>query len=282
MALHYGFLVSPTRPHTPRHKGKVENAVRYVKRNFLAGREFTDIEMANRELRTWLIETAGSRVHGTTQQPPLRLFREREQSALLPLPTDPFTLVETKLAKVHPDCHITLAASRYSVPYRHVGKTVEVHVHDHFVEIYDGLDLLTTHPRCRAPGQRQTRHEHYPQEMAAYLTNTPAVCKDHAKRIGPATFTVVDQLLSERPLDHLRAVQGILRREEIEGTKRLEAACLRALHFGKPSFRHIKEILNAGLDFEPLPETDPVPTSEHFAFAREAAELFPIVEEVAP
>ena len=281
MAMHYGFLVSPTRPRTPRHKGKVENAVHYVQRNFFAGREFTDIDMANRELRTWLVETAGSRVHGTTKQPPLGLFRQREKSALLPLPTDPFTLVETKLAKVHPDCHITLAGSRYSVPYKYVGKTVEAHVHNRLVEIYDGLDLLTTHPRCSAPGQRQTRNEHYPEEKAAYLTNTPKVCRSHARRIGPATFQVVDQLLNERPLDHLRSVQGLLRREEVVGTKRLEAACRRALHFGNPTHRRIKEILNAGLDFEPLPKPDPVPKPEEFTFARDAAEMFPVVEEVA-
>ncbi len=33
MALHYDFLISPTIPHTPRHKGKVESGVHYVKRN---------------------------------------------------------------------------------------------------------------------------------------------------------------------------------------------------------------------------------------------------------
>ena len=282
MALHYGFLVSPTRPHTPQHKGKVENAVRYVKRNFLAGREFMDIDMANRELRTWLVETAGCRVHGTTQQPPLRLFQEHERSVLLPLPADPFTLMETKLAKVHPDCHIALAGSRYSVPYRYVGKSLEAHVHDQFVEIYHQLDLVTTHPRCTAPGQWQSRNEHYPEEKVAYLTNTPKVCRARAERIGPATFQVVDQLLSERPLDRLRSVQAILGREEVEGPTRLEAACARALFFGNPNYRRIKEILNAGLDFHPLPEAEVLSTPEPFTYAREAAELFPSPEEVAP
>ncbi|MFL7790819.1 MAG: IS21 family transposase, partial [Anaerolineae bacterium] len=39
MAQHYGFLISPTRPYTARHKGKVENGVHYVQRNFIAGRQ---------------------------------------------------------------------------------------------------------------------------------------------------------------------------------------------------------------------------------------------------
>ncbi len=52
MALHYGFLISPTRPYTPRHKGKVENGVHYVQRNFMAGQDFADIDCANQHLKT--------------------------------------------------------------------------------------------------------------------------------------------------------------------------------------------------------------------------------------
>jgi transposase len=42
-AQHYGFVISPTRPRTPEHKGKVENGVHFVKRSFLAGQEFADL-----------------------------------------------------------------------------------------------------------------------------------------------------------------------------------------------------------------------------------------------
>ncbi len=279
MALHYGFLVSPTRPRTPRHKGKVESGVHYIKRNFLAGREFIDADMGNRELKTWLVEIAGSRVHGTTHQPPWRLFHNHERPALLPLPDQSFSLVETKCVKVHPDCHITLAGSYYSVPYRYVGQTLEAHVYEQVVQIYDQLELVSTHPRCGAPGQRQTRLEHYPKEKAAYLTNTPEVCRSRATSIGSATLRVVDQLLSERPLDRLRSVQGLLRLEDTVGARRLEAACARALYFGQASYRRIKEILNAGLDFQPLPETETVTTAERFIFAREAEELFTLPEK---
>src|SRR2546427_7049357 len=47
-AEHYGFLISPCRPRTPEHKGKVEQGgVHYVARNFLAGRSFHDYLEAN-------------------------------------------------------------------------------------------------------------------------------------------------------------------------------------------------------------------------------------------
>jgi hypothetical protein len=279
MALHYGFLVSPTRPATPHHKGKIENGVHYVKRNFLAGREFLDIDMANRELRTWLMETAGSRIHGTTHQPPWRLFVEHERPALLPLLPEPFTLVEIKPVKVHPDCHVTLEGSFYSVPYRYCGQTLEAHLHERVVELYEHTTLVSTHPRAGAAGQWHTRLEDYPQEKAAYLLHTPQVCRQQAAQIGPATLQVVDQLLGERPLDRLRAGQGLLRLEEAVGAQRLERACARALHFGQASYRQVKAILNAALDQEPLPDDESsdgglVPTTGHFVFARAVQEFF--------
>ena len=111
------FVISPTRPRTPRHKGKVESGVHYVQRNFMAGREFLDIHTANQHLRTWVRERAGTRDHGTTHKAPLYLFNEHEQAALLALPEDPFTLREVKPVNVHPDCHVRIDKSYYSVPY---------------------------------------------------------------------------------------------------------------------------------------------------------------------
>jgi len=128
LALHYGFLISPTVAHTPRHKGKVESGVHYVKRNFLAGQEFVDLTVANQRLAVWVRELAGTRIHGTTRQAPWRLFSDYEQALLQPLPATPFTLLQIKPVKVHPDCHVTLDGSYYSAPYRYIGQILEAHL----------------------------------------------------------------------------------------------------------------------------------------------------------
>ncbi len=279
-AQHYGFVVSPTRPATPEHKGKVENGVHFVKRSFLAGQQFADLRVANEALRQWVRERAGLREHGTTHQPPLALFEAQEQAALLPLPREPFELLETKRVKVHPDCHVVIDGSYYSVPYQYVGTQLDAYVFERVVQLFAGVTLVTTHPRCPGKGQWQTRLEHYPPHKAAYLERTPAVCLTLAGRIGPATARVVEQLLAERPLDRLRSVQAILRLEETVGAERLEAACRRALFYGDPRYRRIKDILNAALDREPLPESPggdaTVPASgPAYAFERPAAEFFP-------
>ena len=276
MAQHYGFLVSPTRPRTPEHKGKVESGVHFVKRSFLAGQTFSDIREGNRRLREWITERAGTRDHGTTHRPPLALFHAAEQQALLPLPAEPFALVETRRVKLHPDCHVVIDGSYYSAPAVHLGKELDAYIFERVVQLFLGVELVATHPRALGKGEWQTRNEHYPPHKAEYLTKTPAYCRTLAVHIGPSTLAVVEQLLGERPLDRLRAVQAILRLPETVGRTRLEAACRRALFFSEAvSYRRIKEILDAALDREPLPETEPdQPAQMRFLFAREATEFF--------
>lgn len=277
MAIHYGFLVSPTAPRQPRHKGKVESGIHYVQRNFMAGQQFADIRSANEHLKVWVHEVAGTRRHGTTHQAPLHLFHTLEQSALLPLPEVPFTLLEIKPVKVHPDCHVVIAGSFYSVPYRYVGQTLDAYISERVVEIFQGVELVTTHPHSQRAGEWHTRLEDYPPGKADYLRRTPDYCRQQATRLGPATCQVVDALLADRPLDRLRSVQAILRLEDTVGSQRLEAACARAIHFGDIHYRRIKEILNAAQDREPLPEaerTASLPAQRPFTFARDGAEFF--------
>ena len=273
MAQHYGFVISPTRPGEPRHKGKVESGVGYLKRNFMAGQEFANMVMARERLRVWVKETAGLRIHGTTHEPPLGRFERLERMALLALPAEPFTLCETRVVQVHLDCHVEIDGSYYSVPYKWVGETVDAYIGERVVEIYGGVELLSTHLRAKRKGEWHTRLEHYPPEKAAYLERTPVRCRELAERIGPATAQVVAMLLADKPLDRLRSVQAILRLEETVGGRRLEAACLRALHFGDVRYRRVKDILNAGLDFEELPEKVVALPPRQYAFVRPVAEF---------
>jgi transposase len=48
-ARHYGFTIKACGPHQPQQKGRVENAVAYVKKNFLAGLEITEFAPLNRK-----------------------------------------------------------------------------------------------------------------------------------------------------------------------------------------------------------------------------------------
>lgn len=272
-AEHYGFLIAPCRPRTPEHKGKVESGVRYVDRNFLAGRPAETLEAANTALGRWVVEVAGLRCHGTTRKRPLDQFTRIEQAALLPLPAAPYDLGVWRQAKLHPDCHVVVDGAYYSAPYRLVGRTLWVRDNGTTVQIFHEHERLATHP-WGPPGTRRTIADHYPPQKAAYLLATPQCCRHRAARIGVATTALIEALFGERPLDRLRAVQAVLRLGDKFGAARLERACQRALCYGETSPRVLRRILDQGLDSERLPgENAPAPQLT-FAFARPGSEIF--------
>jgi hypothetical protein len=221
------------------------------------------------------MEVAGARVHGTTKRAPLQVFEAEERSALGSLPEWPFELREVRLAKLHPDCHVSIDGSYYSAPHQYSGQTLETYIWERVVELYRGFELVATHVRAEQRGTWRTRDEHYHPAKAAYLQRTPAWCRKMASGIGPSTLAVVEGLLGERPLDRLRSVQALLGLEGSVGRERLELACQRALHFGDGSYRRVKDILNAALDQEPLPGEGVRPAVRRsYAFARGWEEFF--------
>jgi hypothetical protein len=176
--------------------------------------------------------------------------------------------------KVHPDCHVVIAGSFYSVPFKYVGQTLAAHVSENMVEIYCGTELVSNHVRATKPRQWHTHLNDYPPAKAAYLIRTPAYCRELAAKIGPSAQEVIEYLLADRPLDRLRTVQAILHLEESVGPKRLEGACARAVYFGVLNYREIKKILNAALDREPLPQIQNVQPVLSHIFARAEEEFF--------
>jgi transposase len=272
-AEHYGFRVSPCRPRTPQHKGKVEQGgVHYVKRNFLGGREPTTLGQANTEVRSWCLTTAGQRVHGTTREQPLARFQEVEQARLRPLPANPYDLAVWKVAQVHRDCHLTFDNAYYSAPFRLVGQELRVRGGVDTVRLYTrDYQLVFTHRRAQRPGERVTHPDHLPPEKLPGLLLDRQDCQASAADIGPATQEVVQTLLEDPVLDRLPMVGRLLRLRERFGDQRLEAACRRALSFGDPSYTTVKRILTKGLEeAEPRPAG---PRSQAQTFVRSAAEL---------
>jgi transposase len=74
LARHYHFKIDPAPIYAPKKKGKVESAVKYVKRNFFVGRDNHDAEDTKRDLARWVSEIANTRIHGTTHRRPIDLF----------------------------------------------------------------------------------------------------------------------------------------------------------------------------------------------------------------
>src|SRR5262245_23252331 len=90
-ATHCGFTIAPCNVGKGNEKGRVENAVGYVKKNFLAGLEIPDFGALNPAARHWLDTVANVRVHGETKATPTALWH-KERPSLRPLPLHPFDI----------------------------------------------------------------------------------------------------------------------------------------------------------------------------------------------
>lgn len=280
-AEHYGFLISPCRPRTPQHKGKVEQGgVHYVKRNFLGGREPTTITQANQDVLRWVNTTAGLRIHGTTREQPLVRFAS-ERAALHPLPATAYDHAVWKEVTLHRDGHVVFDKAYYSAPFHLVGQRLWVAGGAREVQIYTtDYHCVATHPRAQSPGQRLTHPDHLPVYKLAGVVLSREGCRQHAVEIGSATTQVVNALLDHRPEDRLRTAGRLLRLGERYGAGRLEAACNRALGCDDTSYITVKRILEQALDLAPLASAKPAPPAS--VFVRSAAELVGHLTEGQP
>jgi hypothetical protein len=244
----YGFLISPCPVRDPKKKGRVESAVKYVKRNFVPTREFRSLSDANQQLREWILGPAGNRLHGTTHERPLTRFVQTERHLLRSLPPIPPELAAWAKVKVHGDCHVQFQKCRYSVPYTLVRQELWLRATQTTVRVYQDQKMVAIHGRLFQPGARSTLPFHLPPEARAFLMRDPQWCLKQAHVIGPACHELIQTLFSDRVLDNLRAAQGIVGLEKRYGSARLEAACKRALAFSNPRYRSVKAILDKGLD----------------------------------
>jgi transposase len=125
-AAHWGFTVRLCQPYRAQTKGKVESGVKYIKRNFVPGRSFRDLDDFNAQLLAWQREIADVRVHGTTHEQPIERFAA-EVSHLVPTTSQTSFLAAMVRDRVVPeDWLVSIDANRYSVPYRLIGQTVQV------------------------------------------------------------------------------------------------------------------------------------------------------------
>ncbi|MGH8759960.1 MAG: Mu transposase domain-containing protein [Burkholderiales bacterium] len=254
-------------------KGIVESGVKYVKRNFLTTREFRDLADLNAQVRTWVLDEAGCRMHGTTRQQPLDLFA-LERALLKPLPAQTPDLGVWQCVTVHRDCHIKFDNILYSAPFSLVGKVLWLRANDGCIALYEDYQLVATHPRGQRPGQRVTTSDHLPPKAQLFFAHDRQWLSAQALQVGPHCLQVIDWLLSDRILERLRAAQGVIGLAKTYSAERLELACQRAMAHNSPYYRTVKTILSTNSDRLPMQQPEIASAYAKARFVRDAASLF--------
>ncbi|MBB5441395.1 transposase [Pedobacter sp. AK017] len=177
----------------PESKGKVENVVKYVKGNFMRGREFKSIGLFQQECEAWLKRTGNGKVHSGTSKVPAKEWAI-ERKHLLPLTSAPAKPTQAWPEYiVRKDNCVVYKGSYYSLPsgtYKGQGTKVLLEVKGNSLCIYN------------------VAKERVVQHVISTQRGTFVRCEGHKRRISNGMQETERQLLEL--LKHPRAEDYLL------------------------------------------------------------------------
>lgn len=221
----YGFAFRAHAIGDANRSGRVERPFSYIEHNFLAGRDFQDLDDANRQARQWCDKVNRS-FKRHLRAIPAELFAA-ERPSLVPLPVwvPEVYLLHQRIVDL--EGNVCVHTNRYSAPADLIEKQVEVRETRDTIEIFRGPRLVATHVkekeqlgrRCRLPAHRVPRGQGRPApgptaDEQTLLTLVPelgdyvAALKQHATGRGTLVLRRLLQLAKDYPREPLvQAVQ---------------------------------------------------------------------------
>jgi transposase len=148
---HYGFHATACTPATPREKGAVEAAVRYLKSGFWPARRFNNLGELDRQYAGWRDRIANQRTHATGRFPVGERLAE-ERRALRPLPPARFDWSGHRTTRVPVDGYLRQGGCFYRAPERLVHERVELCFDRDQVWITHRGQQVARYPRCYEQG----------------------------------------------------------------------------------------------------------------------------------
>jgi transposase len=258
---HYGTVILPTKPYMPRHKGKVESGVKYVKNNGLAGKQFASLAEQNEHLAEWERTWADTRIHGTTKRQVREVFEQTERKSLRPRPLERFASFHEARRKVNRDGHVEVAKAYYSVPPEHLGREVWVRWDARLVRIFNQrFEPIAVHVR-HEQGRFSTNAQHIAREKISGLERGVKYLLHKVSVVGPWTRQWSEAVVNARGIEGTRVLQGLLSLTKRHSCEALETACEIALSHGCWRLKALRQLLGrgGGAKQEPLPFLDEHP-----------------------
>lgn len=272
MAEYYQIIISPCLPRTPEHKGGVENDIGYIKKSFLPLMKerqklqpYLDIIALQEALDKWDREVADVRIVYGVGRSPAHIFLEDEKNTLKTLPEHRWDISEWHQCVVRKDWRVMVDSAYYSMPYYLIGQTVQVMTTSTAVRIFFEHDSVASHPRCKQKWGYQRNPDHAPPFKEMVLSCSRDGLLSQSLEIGPWTQALSQKILDDPVVDKLRPVRKLLELALHYEKERIEAACERALTYKTYRYQSVKDILEKGLDQEPIRKKEPkiVPLFKH-------------------
>jgi transposase len=241
-AAHYGFQPKACNVRKANEKGRVENFVGYVKKNFLAGLDIPPaLTSVNTAVRQWLDTVANVRQHRETRKQPVELFA-MEKPALRPLPPNAPDTSVTRLVRVTNRCRIVLDTNRYSVPHRYASQRLTLKAFADRLCLYHEHNLVAEHPRCYERHRDFENHDHV-KELLEHKRRAREARWLHAFYALSPLAEEYHQQLSLHNLNARSHINKIVALAAIYGNEKVARAMQDAKEFEAFSSIYIEHIL---------------------------------------
>jgi len=240
-ARHYGFAVKACGVRQPKQKGRVENGVGYLKKNFLAGLELASLDALNAAVRLWLDQVAQVRVHRETHQKPQELFA-LEKPKLRPLTLLPYDLATVTTVTASRRCRITLDTNRYSVPPRYASTHLVLKASPDRLCLYHQDQLIAEHPRSYERYQDFEKPEHVQELLSQRRQARAQQLLTRFLALAPCAAQYY-RGLEEKRHNARHHVQKIVALSEIYGPEKVQRALEDAWAYQAFSCEYIANLL---------------------------------------
>lgn len=162
-AQHYGFTIKACGVRKGNEKGRVENGVGYVKKNFLNGLDITQFEALNPAVKIWMDTIANVRIHGETKRKPVDLWSE-DKDKMQDLPLNRYDIARIEPVRSTKLFRVSLDTNRYSVPAEYASQSLTLKIYPKRLCIYYQEKLVARHIRSFARHQDIEDPDH-PKEL---------------------------------------------------------------------------------------------------------------------
>lgn len=238
---HYGFQIRACNVRAAHEKGRVENAVGYVKKNFLAGLALHDLASIQAAAARWTDDVANRRIHHTTRQTPEELFAQERLRALPPSGLyDVGRVLDNVVA--NSQFRVAFDGNRYSVPSRHASSRVCLRVYPDKVLIHRDGTLIASHVRNYERGREIVDPDHEQALLEHKRRARDQRIYQRFLELSPRAELYYRQMAERRmhPWPHLRKIVAL---SEIYTPERVGRALEDGLELGAFSSEYIANLL---------------------------------------
>ena len=245
-------------------KGRVERSIRYIRENFFAAREFTDVADLNAQARIWCEGPALDRPWPEDHRQSVREAALAEQPRLLALPATAYPLGERLAVSVGKTPYARFDLNDYTVPHTHVQRILSVLADEQRVRIFDGATELASHARSYDRGMQIEQAEHLQTLLDHKRAARTHRGVDRLAQAAPAAPQLL-QMAATRGHNLGSITAGLLRLLEHYGAAALQVALLEAIGREVPHPNAVRQALERARIQAGLPPPIPLVLPEHVA-----------------